>query len=504
MFGTDNAIEPIASAAVRARPVERRPLDEPPIREASSAEVARASRRRDAESLDRDRNPVRAADAPSRIAGLFRRRQVEPVQPDEVARRHGLYVTERRNTRIYFADYQQKQEVMRADPKRITTNQSDRQTVSAMLDLAESRGWQTVRLRGNSDFKREAWVQAQVRGIETEGHKATDTDRQEAARRKAALAPAPVEAARPTVASAAGKVQADQARPAAPVAVPVQAAAPPAAKPKAAKSAKAADGAGKTSAKIVTTNVAPAERARLRADFGASVEDARSAEAARAGPSANAAQTARPVEAAKPPPLSDQQVDRIRRDAETLGAVFAVVRDPNADPTRVREALEREPAADRQRLAAEVMAGLERRAAETGSRAELERIAPHLPGHEPAGSRVVIQPTTPPQRPPARTTSDELAAARAIPADVAAYDARIAAMTPEQREALGRAAHGSLYKPVQQAVAGGAPAAATPVAQDRQKAVWGGVEEAGKAAREAARAEAPAAKAGERAKAEAV
>ena len=79
---------------------------------------------------------------------------------------------------------------MRADTRKISTKRDDRQTVSAMLDLAQSRGWDAVKLRGTEDFRREAWVQAQVRGIETTGYKPKDTDVQEARQRTTAQAPA--------------------------------------------------------------------------------------------------------------------------------------------------------------------------------------------------------------------------------------------------------------------------------------------------------------------------
>ncbi len=46
-----------------------------------------------------------------------------------------------------------------------------------------------MRLKGTADFQREAWVQAQVRGMKAEGYKPTATDQQEAARRKTAVAP---------------------------------------------------------------------------------------------------------------------------------------------------------------------------------------------------------------------------------------------------------------------------------------------------------------------------
>jgi hypothetical protein len=154
MFGT-NSIEPVQTADSQTR--KRRVDDDVPIREATPAEQRRH----------------RPADA----------------QTDAIAKQHNLYTNERWKTRIYYSDYQQKSEVMRAKPQQITTKLDDRQTVSAMLDLAQSRGWQTVKLRGSEAFKREVWVQAQVRGIKAEGYTAKNTDLQEAERRKVAAAP---------------------------------------------------------------------------------------------------------------------------------------------------------------------------------------------------------------------------------------------------------------------------------------------------------------------------
>lgn len=166
MFETTNTIEPATPQRARQK--------EPAIREATSAEMAALTRREE---------PVKAT------RSWLQRTSKAPIEPDAVSKTHGLYVAQKRDTRTYYADYQQKSEVMRADPARITSKLSDRQTVTAMLDLAQSRGWDKINLKGTDDFKREAWVQAQVRGIMTEGHKASDTDKQEVARRKQAAGP---------------------------------------------------------------------------------------------------------------------------------------------------------------------------------------------------------------------------------------------------------------------------------------------------------------------------
>ena len=178
IFDTGNSVEAIEPSRRRARQAA-----DMPIREATTAELAAASRRHARSEQDAAAQAAVKAAAPPRAA------TPAAAEEDAVAKRHGLYTADRGRTRTYFADYQQKREVMRAEPARIRTRNDDRQTVAAVLDLAEARGWQTLRLRGTEDFRREAWVQAQVRGIATEGHKPSETDRQELARRQAALRP---------------------------------------------------------------------------------------------------------------------------------------------------------------------------------------------------------------------------------------------------------------------------------------------------------------------------
>ena len=188
MWGSENSLEqvPTVAAAARSSAAARKPVEGPPIREATAGDMASAARRARASAAP-EPAPVQAVKEAR--GSMFRRRPAEPDKPDAVAQQHGLYTAEKGKTRHYYADYQQKQEVMRAAPQRISTKLNDTQTVSAMLDLAQSRGWDTVRVKGTADFQREAWVQAQVRGMKAEGYRPTATDHQELTRRKAAVAP---------------------------------------------------------------------------------------------------------------------------------------------------------------------------------------------------------------------------------------------------------------------------------------------------------------------------
>ncbi|MFP1132979.1 LPD7 domain-containing protein [Asticcacaulis sp. W401b] len=61
--------------------------------------------------------------------------------------------------------------------KSLVTAHDDVHVVRAMIDVAQTRGWTSIRVRGSEKFKREAWLQASVRGIEIEGLRPNDVDR---------------------------------------------------------------------------------------------------------------------------------------------------------------------------------------------------------------------------------------------------------------------------------------------------------------------------------------
>ena len=49
--------------------------------------------------------------------------------------------------------------------------------VKAMVDRAEERGWTGMRLAGSEEFKRQAWIAAEARGIRAVGYEPTQSDR---------------------------------------------------------------------------------------------------------------------------------------------------------------------------------------------------------------------------------------------------------------------------------------------------------------------------------------
>ena len=58
----------------------------------------------------------------------------------------------------------------------LNTSRSDDKTINAMLDVAESKKWSSVSLKGTEEFKQKAWLEASLRGIDIKGYAPSDKD----------------------------------------------------------------------------------------------------------------------------------------------------------------------------------------------------------------------------------------------------------------------------------------------------------------------------------------
>lgn len=108
-------------------------------------------------------------------------------EPESIARSY--YVEQNGSERRYWQDYGRTNLVMRASATTVSSKREDLNTIRAMVDLAAARGWSSLELSGSAVFRREAWIEAQAKGLEAAGHRPSDPDRQEADRRRLERAP---------------------------------------------------------------------------------------------------------------------------------------------------------------------------------------------------------------------------------------------------------------------------------------------------------------------------
>jgi hypothetical protein len=139
---------------------------------------------------------VAAVAAPRRAEG-----QVRPADPEAIRRRY--FTQDKGAERRYFDDYQGKSPAFRAGADRLASKREDLNTIRAMLDVAEARGWREVALKGTVAFRRDAWIEAAARGLPARGHHASDLDQQEAERRRGLRQPTQTASAPPAMPASA-------------------------------------------------------------------------------------------------------------------------------------------------------------------------------------------------------------------------------------------------------------------------------------------------------------
>jgi hypothetical protein len=62
--------------------------------------------------------------------------------------------------------------------KTLQTALNDKETIRAMVEVATAKNWKEVTLTGTDDFKRAAWLEARLNGLEVRGYHARDADKQ--------------------------------------------------------------------------------------------------------------------------------------------------------------------------------------------------------------------------------------------------------------------------------------------------------------------------------------
>jgi hypothetical protein len=59
---------------------------------------------------------------------------------------------------------------------KIKTAREDGQTISDMLDTAQAKNWDSIRISGSHEFKRQMWLEAELRGIPNSGYSPSKED----------------------------------------------------------------------------------------------------------------------------------------------------------------------------------------------------------------------------------------------------------------------------------------------------------------------------------------
>lgn len=83
----------------------------------------------------------------------------------------------------FYIDANVDRPVFRDAGNRLSTDRDDPNVVRELVEIAQHRGWTTIQVSGSAAFRREVWTTARAAGLEVRGHKVTERDLQELARR---------------------------------------------------------------------------------------------------------------------------------------------------------------------------------------------------------------------------------------------------------------------------------------------------------------------------------
>lgn len=109
-----------------------------------------------------------------------RRSTVKGDVPEAVLDRYLVERDLRGRPERFFRDHRGSEPMFRDRGGSLVSNQAYPDAVIDMLKIARHRGWDKVRVSGDPAFRREVWIQAQALGMEVQGHRPRERDRQAA------------------------------------------------------------------------------------------------------------------------------------------------------------------------------------------------------------------------------------------------------------------------------------------------------------------------------------
>jgi Large polyvalent protein-associated domain 7 len=77
--------------------------------------------------------------------------------------------------KFYFRDQENKL-AFEESGRSLVTKHDTPEVAQSMVELAEHKGWSSIKLKGTDEFKREVWLQASLKGIDVQGYQPKDVD----------------------------------------------------------------------------------------------------------------------------------------------------------------------------------------------------------------------------------------------------------------------------------------------------------------------------------------
>ena len=104
--------------------------------------------------------------------------------PDAIKRRYFSEEPQFSPEVRFYTDARNEQPAFRDAGGKLTARDHSPDVVRDLVAIAEHRGWTSIEVRGDDDFRRAVWLEAKVAGLEVRGYKPRERDLQELARHR--------------------------------------------------------------------------------------------------------------------------------------------------------------------------------------------------------------------------------------------------------------------------------------------------------------------------------
>lgn len=85
----------------------------------------------------------------------------------------------------FYVDAQVRRAAFRDEGRALVTDRADPNAIRDMIRIAQYREWNAIAVKGARAFRREAWLEGRVEGLQVQGYRPSERDLQELERREA-------------------------------------------------------------------------------------------------------------------------------------------------------------------------------------------------------------------------------------------------------------------------------------------------------------------------------
>lgn len=91
-------------------------------------------------------------------------------------------IVEKGGSRVYSYSNDPDKVAFTEKEDKLVANDKNPALIKSMIEVAESKGWENITVKGDKEFKQAVWLEAKARGLEVKGYEPTEQDERKLAR----------------------------------------------------------------------------------------------------------------------------------------------------------------------------------------------------------------------------------------------------------------------------------------------------------------------------------